>query len=82
MSAERPPSYLGFDRNDYPGDESLAVLHQTFSYAGFWLNIPPGAHSNSWTSKRQLIQSAGFGFLVLFNGRLDVELKSVSNQGS
>ena len=74
-------AYLGFDRNDYPGDENLAALRQTFSYAGFWLNNPPGAHSNSWTGKRQLVQSAGFGFLVLFNGRLDAELKSVSNAG-
>jgi hypothetical protein len=74
-------SYLGFDRNDYPGDENLAVLRRTFSYAGFWLNNPPSAHSNSWTGKRQLVQSAGFGFLVLFNGRLDAELKSISNAG-
>jgi hypothetical protein len=75
------PSYLGFDRNDYPGDENLSALRQTFSYAGFWLNNPPGARSNSWTGKRQLVQSVGFGFLVLFNGRLDAELKTVSNAG-
>ena len=35
-------TYLGFDRNDYPGDENLKLLRQTFSYAGFWLNHPPG----------------------------------------
>jgi len=81
QSEPNAASYLGFDRNDYPGDEILPALRQTFSYAGFWLNNPPGAHSNSWTGKRQLIQSAGFGFLVLFNGRLDAELKSVSNAG-
>ncbi len=83
-SAQSEPiasAYLGFDRNDYPGDENLPALGQTFSYVGFWLNNPPGAHSNSWTGKRQLVQSAGFGFLVLFNGRLDEELKSVSNAG-
>jgi len=74
-------SYLGFDRNDYPGDENLPALRQTFSYAGFWLNNPPSAHSNSWTGKRQLVQSTGLGFLVLFNGRLDAELKRVSNAG-
>src|SRR5579864_8650733 len=27
------PSYLGFDRNEYPGDASLKTLRQTFSYA-------------------------------------------------
>jgi len=81
MSAESVPSYPGFDRNEYPGDENLSALRQTFSYAGFWLNNPPGDHSNSWTGKRPVLQSAGFGFLVLFNGRLDAELKSVSNAG-
>src|ERR1700693_5195855 len=76
-----PPAYLGFDRNDYPGDDNLKALHQTFSYAGFWLNNPPGAKTNTWVDKRSALQSAGFGFLVLFNGRLFAELKSVANAG-
>jgi hypothetical protein len=67
--------YLGFDRNDYPGDENLQVLRQTFSYTGYWLNNPPGERSNSWIGKRPVIQAAGFGFLVLYNGRLYKELK-------
>lgn len=69
------PSYLGFDRNDYPGDANLAVLHRTFAYTGYWLNTPPGAKSNTWTGKRPVLESAGFGFLVLFNGRLYKQLK-------
>ncbi len=73
------PSYLGFDRNDYPGDASLKVLHQTFSYTGYWLNNPPGASSNSWVGHRAAVESAGFGFLVLFNGRLYAQLKTVAN---
>ena len=72
------PSYLGFDRNNYPGDQNLKVLRQTFSYTGYWLNAPPSARSNTWSGKRLKLQSAGFGFLVLFNGRLFNELKSVS----
>jgi hypothetical protein len=68
-------SYLGFDRNDYPGDANLKVLRQTFSYTGYWLNNPPGENANSWMGKRGVLESAGFGFLVLFNGRLDKELK-------
>jgi hypothetical protein len=68
-------SYLGFDRNDYPGDASLATLRQSFSYAGFWLNNPPGANSNTWAGKRSILKAQGFGFLVLFNGRLYKELK-------
>jgi hypothetical protein len=72
-------SYLGFDRNDYPGDANLKTLHQTFSYTGYWLNNPPGASSNSWVGHRAAVEAAGFGFLVLFNGRLDEQLKSVAN---
>lgn len=72
-------SFLGFDRNDYPGDAHLKVLRQTFSYSGYWLNNPPGAKTNTWLGHRAAVESAGFGFLVLFNGRLYAELKSVSN---
>src|ERR1700735_3576646 len=68
-------SYLGFDRNDYPGDAVLPVLRQTFSFAGYWLNAPPGETSNTWRGKRQILESDGFGFLVLFNGRLEREIK-------
>lgn len=75
------PAYLGFDRNNYPGDQNLKVLRQTFSYTGFWLNHPPSAKTNTWSGKRKTLQSAGFGFLVLFNGRLFNELKSVSYAG-
>lgn len=70
------PSYLGFDANDYPGDSALPALRRTFSFAGYWLNNPPGAKSNSWTGKRAVILQNGFGFLVLFNGRGSSELKS------
>jgi hypothetical protein len=72
-------TYLGFDRNDYPGDGNLPTLKQTFSYAGYWLNNPPGASSNAWAGHRAAVASAGFGFLVLYNGRLYAELKSAAN---
>jgi Domain of unknown function (DUF1906) len=72
-------TYLGFDRNEYPGDANLAALRKTFSYSGYWLNHPPGEKINSWTGHRASVEAAGFGFLVLFNGRLYAELKSVAN---
>lgn len=72
-------AYLGFDRNDYPGDANLKILRQTFAYSGYWLNNPPGARTNSWRGKRQAIQTAGFGFLVLFNGRTYAEIKSAGD---
>lgn len=73
------PGYLGFDRNTYPGDSTLKILRQTFSYTGYWLNNPPGETSNGWRGHRAAVESAGFGFLVLFNGRLYAQLKSVPN---
>lgn len=63
-------AYLGFDRNDYPGDAKLGDLRRTFAFAGYWLNSPPGAKSNTWVGKRSKLEAAGFGFLILFNGRL------------
>jgi len=72
-------AFLGFDRNDYPGDDRLTELRKTFDYTGYWLNSPPGAKANTWVGKRNAVQAAGFGFLVLFNGRLYSELKTVNN---
>jgi hypothetical protein len=78
LAATQAPAYLGFDRNTYPGDANLKALHQTFSYTGYWLNHPPGEKTNTWTGHRAAVESAGFGFLVLFNGRLYSELKTVA----
>jgi hypothetical protein len=71
-------SYLGFDANDYPGDAALPALRRNFSFAGYWLNNPPGAKSNSWTGRRAVLVQDGFGFLVLFNGRGSSELKTAA----
>jgi len=79
LGQSQSATYLGFDRNEYPGDTNLKTLHQTFSYAGYWLNNPPGESSNGWVGHRAAVESAGFGFLVLFNGRLYAQLKTVAN---
>lgn len=72
--------YRGFDRNDYPGDDTMAGLHKTFAFTGYWLTNPPGENANSWQRKRTLLKEQGWGFLVLANGRLDAEiLKSQKN---
>ncbi|HLV93556.1 MAG TPA: glycoside hydrolase domain-containing protein [Candidatus Acidoferrales bacterium] len=75
-------AYLGFDANDYPGDAALPRLRQAFTFAGYWLNNPPGTpagktrtESDTWLGHRAALAQQGFGFLVLFNGRLDRELK-------
>src|SRR5579871_3378594 len=67
--------FLGFDRNVYPGDDKLPVLRQHFAFTGYWLGNPPGEKSNTWAGKRQKLQEAGFGFLLLFNSRSSTVLE-------
>ena len=69
-------AYLGFDRNVYPGDDALPVLRKTFTFASFWLSPPPGEKTNTWSGKRELLLSKGFGFVVLYRGRDSRELKN------
>jgi hypothetical protein len=73
---DSPRTYLGFDVNEYPGDAALPTLQKTFAFAGYWLNVPPGAKANNWAGKRAQFVKSNFGFLVLFNGRLERELTS------
>jgi hypothetical protein len=77
-----PPAFVGFDRNQYPGDSRLAALHQRFAFAGYWLTPPPGAKTNTWIGKRPQLLQAGFGFLVLANGRLDAQIKAAKRSPS
>jgi len=74
--------YRGFDRNDYPGDTTMAAMHQTFAFTGYWLTIPPGEEHNTWVGKRATLRSQGWGFLVLANGRLDAEILKEQKKGT
>ena len=76
MSAQAQKTYLGMDRNGYPGDANMATLRKTFAFTGYWLNNPPGATGNTWQGKRKVIQAMGYGFLLLFNGRDYRQLKA------
>ena len=69
--------YVGFDRNEYPGDAALATLRQHFSFVGYWLTNPPGETANSWLGRREALVKQGFGFLVLANGREDAAIRKV-----
>src|ERR1700751_325235 len=66
LDSRSTPAYLGFDLNTYPGDDALPILRKTFSFAGYWLNPPPGAKESNWAGKRQLLLAQKFGFLLLF----------------
>lgn len=69
-----PRTFLGFDRNEYPGDAALPVLRKTFAFSSYWLSAPPGEKTNSWTGKRAMLQAQGFGFLLLYQGRTSGQL--------
>jgi len=76
-----PQTYVGFDANDYPGDALLPALRKQFSFTGYWLTNPPGATSNPWIGKRDVLVQNGFGFLVVANGRFDKEILRAQKSG-
>jgi len=67
--------FLGFDRNDYPGDEAMKLLRKDFSFTSYWLGNPPQTKLNSWSGKREFLRSLGYGFLPLFSGPTSGELR-------
>ena len=69
-------TFLGMDRNDYPGDANMQILKKTFAFTGYWLNNPPGARSNTWAGRRAVLEEMGYGFVLLFNGREYAQLKA------
>ena len=73
---------VGFDRNDYPGDDTMSAMRKVFSFTGYWLTNPPGENANTWIGKRQLLRSQGWGFLVLANGKLDAEILKAKKGGT
>jgi Domain of unknown function (DUF1906) len=73
QSPEQP--FLGFDRNDYPGDDAMKLLRKDFSFTSYWLSNPPQTKSNSWFGKREFLHSLGYGFLPLFNGPASGQLR-------
>lgn len=83
-SAAPAPSgpFVGFDRNDYPGDDTMSSMGKLFSFTGYWLTNPPGENANTWVGKRTLLRSQGWGFLVLANGRLDAEILKAKKSGT
>ncbi len=73
---------IGFDSNDYPGDNLLPALRRHFAFAGYWLTNPPGERHNSWQGKRDALVRNGFGFLVLANGKTDAEIAGAKRGGT
>ncbi len=74
--AQSRPAYLGMDRNEYPGDSAMKTLRKTFAFTGYWLNNPPGEAQNSWQGHRHIVETMGYGFLLLFNGREYAAIKA------
>jgi Domain of unknown function (DUF1906) len=72
-------SYLGFDRNVYPGDAGMLIMRKTFAYTSYWLSPPPGEKTNTWRGKREPLRAQGFGFLVLYRGRDSGEFKKAAD---
>lgn len=65
---EKLRGHIGFDRNDYPGDDAMAQLRKQFEFVGFWLTPPPLEKKNTWIGKREVLLSQGYGFALLARG--------------
>jgi len=70
--------YLGFDRNDYPGDLAMKELREQFAFTGYWLTPPPDEKASSWVGKRKVLEAQGYGFLLLARGRALNRVRSVA----
>ena len=73
---------IGFDTNNYPGDDALPALRKHFAFTGYWLTNPPGERQNNWRGKRDILLRNGFGFLVLANGKTDAEVSRAKRNGT
>ena len=78
-SARAQSSYLGMDRNDYPGDAQMKSLRPTFAFTGYWLNNPPGESQSTWRGHRAALDVMGYGFILLFNGREYAKIKAAGD---
>jgi hypothetical protein len=75
-------SFVGFDANSYPGDATMAAMHKTFAFTGYWLTVPPGAMVNQWKGKREVLKQQGWGFLLLANGKLEAQIIRAQKAGT
>ena len=76
QAQQAPRGYLGFDLNIFPGKDALSAFGKTFSFSSYWLSPPTGEKTNTWLGQRELLRSQGFGFLLLYLGPLNRELKN------
>ncbi len=61
----------------------MPTLRKHFAFVGYWLNTPPGERGGyNWAGKRDILRGAGFGFLLLWNGRLDAEILKAQRSGT
>lgn len=78
QQAAEPRGYLGFDRNDYPGDGAMRELRKQFVFNGYWLTPPPEEKTNSWAGKRKVLEAQGYGFLLLARGRPPQQIRTAA----
>ena len=74
--------FVGFDRTEYPGDDTMAAMKKQFAFVGYWLTVPAGAEFNQWVGKREVLKQQGWGFLLLANGKLEAEILKAQKAGT
>ena len=56
----------------------MKTLRHDFVFSGYWLSPPPEEKISTWRGKREFMRSLGYGFLVLYRGRLERELRNAT----
>ena len=65
------PSFAGFDRSDYPGDDVMTWLlaNTNLVWCGYYLAPVPSHQSTTWMTTRAALQAAGWGIVPIYVGQ-------------
>lgn len=77
---KRTFAFAGYWLNSPPGSAPSRIRKALSGQPGGAMNH--GAETSAWLGHRAAMARQGFGFLVLFNGRLERQLKSTANARS
>jgi len=68
-------SFAGFDRLEYPGDQSMIDLigNTNLRWCGFYLAPAPNRPSSTWAGKRANLAAVGWGFAPIYVGQQQID---------
>lgn len=61
--------FLGFDTDQYPGDDMMVRLRTRFAFTGFYLAPAPSHGDAGWMGKLSFLKDQHYGFLPTYVGQ-------------